>query len=278
MDKDINKMNNKFKCNNCGNQFISDTILEKCLLCNSLVTKIDSDNNYNTFYLKPFIKTKEDVIKDYKKCVFFNPLIPLKFKSKKVSSLVNKIYLISSVNNYTVSGSTKFSYVNNKKKWEIVNTVNFTYKNILNCNNNELEKLIDKINDNNYDNLVMFSNNYLNDCILLEGNLKEEDFYNKISKSIVKTSLKMINDNISYDNKKLVENNLDVTCGEYKNILIPIYLISVNYKGNNYFYLMNGFSGKSIINLTYGKSELFIFSFILFSIIFLLGFCIAYLF
>ena len=124
----------------------------------------------------------------------------------------------------------------------------------------------------------MFSNNYLNDCILLEGNLKEEDFYNKISKSIVKTSLKMINDNISYDNKKLVENNLDVTCGEYKNILIPIYLISVNYKGNNYFYLMNGFSGKSIINLTYGKSELFIFSFILFSIIFLIGFCIAYLF
>ena len=115
MDKDINKMNNKFKCNNCGNQFISDTILEKCLLCNSLVTKIDSDNNYNTFYLKPFIKTKEDVIKDYKKCVFFNPLIPLKFKSKKVSSSVNKIYLISSVNNYTVSGSTKFSYVNNKK-------------------------------------------------------------------------------------------------------------------------------------------------------------------
>ena len=29
MDKDINKMNNKFKCNNCGNQLISDTILEK---------------------------------------------------------------------------------------------------------------------------------------------------------------------------------------------------------------------------------------------------------
>ena len=28
MDKDINKMNNKFKCNNCGNQFISDTILK----------------------------------------------------------------------------------------------------------------------------------------------------------------------------------------------------------------------------------------------------------
>ncbi len=271
--KNINKK--KFRCNNCGNQFISDFLVEKCLFCGCLVTEMENDRIYNSFYIKPFIKTEEDAIKDYKKYVFFNPLIPLKFKNK---CSVSKIYLSSSVNEYCVTGNIKFLATDNdNKKHEVLNTVNFNYKNILNCNNIKLNWLFETIIDN-YENIEKYSETYLKGSIIIEGNSDFLESSNKLSKCIINATLDFIKNNVTYKYKKIVKNDLKILNYKNFNVLLPFYLINVNYKGNNYLYIMNGFNGKSVFDGTCGKLEVIIFSVILFVFIFFIGFLIAYLF
>ena len=48
------------------------------------------------------------------------------------------------------------------------------------------------------------------------------------------------------------------------------------YDNKNYMYLMNGENGKSLINLTFGKIELAIVSLLIFGLIFLIAFLVAY--
>ena len=55
-----------------------------------------------------------------------------------------------------------------------------------------------------------------------------------------------------------------------------MYILNVKYDNKNYMYLMNGENGKSLINLTFGKIELAIVSLLIFGLIFLIAFLVAY--
>ncbi len=273
----------EFKCNSCSSSFIAKNKLSKCLFCGSenLIESQDT-RDYDNTYIIQFMKNREDAIKDYKKKVIFNPLIPMIFKNKKTINSCEKIYLDSSLCDLHISGTTKFIGIdnvskNNQDKYEVMNTVNFDYNNVLVSSNSKIdENLFLEICDYNYSALRGFDFNFFNDSVILIGDLVEQEVNTKVSNALVKTTLNVIKNNVKHSTKKLGQNALQLDNFKKRRVLIPIYLISVKYHDKNYLYMMNGENGKSTMNVTFGKLELVITSLLIFGIIFLIAFLVAF--
>lgn len=271
------------RCSVCGNIFNSKNKLDKCLFCRSenLISN-QCGGDYSSTYIIPFMKNKEDAIKDYKKKVMTNPLIPMVFKNKNTVLSCSKVYLVGSLCDLHVGGKTIFigidsSNRNGQSKYEILNTVNFDYNNILVCDNSKIdESSFSEICDYNYSNLKAFDTSYLNDSVVMIGDLEDKEISTKVSNLVMRTSLNVIRDNIKHDTKKLGQNGLILDNFNRKRVLVPMYILNVKYDNKNYLYLMNGENGKSVINVTFGKIELVIFSLLIFGFIFLIAFLIAY--
>ncbi len=271
------------KCSACGSILNSKDKLNKCSFCGSEnVISSQCSSDYTNTYIIPFMKNKEDAIKNYKKKVLINPIIPMIFKKKSTISSCSKMYLVSSLCDLHLGGTTTFIGIdkndkNSQSKHEVVNTVNFDYNNVLVCDNSKIDgsSCLD-ICECNYSNLKEFDSNYLNDSVILFGDLDEKDICTKVSNLAVKTSLSMIRDNVQHDTKKLGKNGLILDNFKRKRVLIPVYILNVKYDNKNYMYLMNGENGKSLINLTFGKIELAIVSLLIFGLIFLIAFLVAY--
>ena len=54
-----------------------------------------------------------------------------------------------------------------------------------------------------------------------------------------------------------------------KKILVPMYILNIKYKNNDYFYLMNGQSGESFLNIEISKTKIVVVSLLIFTLIFL---------
>ena len=73
----------------------------------------------------------------------------------------------------------------------------------------------------------------------------------------------------SIDEDKVIEtNNNLITEIIEKDVYLPIYYLEILYKNKNYYYIMNGESGKSYIELPFSKIRLFILFIIVVLIIF----------
>lgn len=280
----------KCKCNSCGSSYIVREKISNCLFCGS--SNIMDDNymgEVDACYVLPFTKSESDALKEYKRIVLKNPLIPFSLKKKKSFASIKKAYLLESLNDLNIRGMTKYNALDKvssvqgrkkvdvKSKYEVLNTVNFDYVNIMGNNNSKiLDEVFLDISSYDFNNMVAFDVDYLNDCPIVVGNLVESDVLNKLGGEVMKTSLGMIKDNIKHDLKKLNQHNLVVSSVSKKMVLLPVYILNVKVKDKDFLFLMNGQTGIASSNVTFGKAELVVFSLIVFTLVFFIAFLIAY--
>ena len=91
---------------------------------------------------------------------------------------------------------------------------------------------------------------------------------------VVRKCLKMSEDGVVHDKKRVMQNGLEITSHNVKSVLVPIYYLMSVYHGENNYYIMNGESGKYIYKIGYSKLGIIIFSVIIFLIIFLISYLI----
>ena len=207
----------------------------------------------------PFVKTMNDAVSDYKKKCKYNFLIPSFFKKKDTISKIEKYYVPFKKLDIKVKGNITYSYEDNKNH-RIIKEINIDYNNLLFSKS--------KLIDNYFKNLYPYSNNYV-DHNFSELSLVEDLDINidKIKRIVIdrsrKSSLKSI------DEDKVIEtNNNLITEIIEKDVYLPIYYLEILYKNKNYYYIMNGESGKSYIELPFSKIRLFILFIIVVLIIF----------
>lgn len=276
----------KYICNNCQNTMFSKSELTTCVFCGeNLNEKIDGQTINNYSHIIPFVVSKDDVIKNYKKRIMFNPIVPFVFKSKKVMQSISTIYIPEYLISTNVSGDVSFlagdkQVIDNKKntvtkKYRVKDYSNIDYNDIL-------INLWSKIDNAlfvgaftyDYSQLKELNSNEFDDIVIGEDiNLEEE--LTSLNTKILNNSLSFIKNSVKHDLKKVSENNLQIKLLNYKKILVPVYFLNVNYKGKNYQYIGNGQNGKDIFNFPIGILELVIFSLLLFLIIFAVAFLFA---
>lgn len=278
----------KYRCRDCKNIMITGDKINICPFCNSINLDInDYNGELNSTVVLDFNKTLDDALKDYKKKVF-NPLVPFKFKNKKVYDSISKLYVVASLNDVNVHGTVKFLALDNiaegkkstkKNKYEVDMTTNFDYKNIIvNGINSIDDKMFAYVCEGDFLNIKTFDSSYLKDSSIILGNLTQDEINKKVETVAINNSLNMMKEEVKHELKKVTDNNLIISYLDRKNILIPVYQVNINYKGKDYLYLMNGNTGKSYIKLVYSLSCLITFSLIVFIVVFLVALLIVYFF
>ena len=273
-----NNVITKYHCGDCGIDFNGNNI-EECIYCygKNIISSEDVDKNINII---PFTKNIEDAIKDYKKKVMFNPLVPLIFKNKNTINSIKKIYIQVFLYNVKVAGNVEFiggeKSKSNVDKYDVINSVNFDYNNVLlNVSTKINEDTLNYIGDYNFNNIKDTKYSEESD-LFLKADIQVSDIAEKSRQSISKHSIGIVRESINHSLKKLRNDNTVINFNNTKELYIPIYLLNVKYKDNNYQYIMNGENGKSKINIVYGRLNIILFSILVFVFVFLISYLIAY--
>ena len=161
-------------------------------------------------------------------------------------------------------GNITYTYLDNNSTHQIIKEINIDYNNLLFSKS--------KVIDNYFKYLYPYSNNYI-ETTFSELSLVEDLDINidKIKKRLIDKSKKSSLESI--DKNKVTETSNDlVTEILEKDVYLPIYYLEIIYKNKNYYYIMNGDTGKSYIELPFSKIRL-LFLFIIIMIV-IFGLCL----
>ena len=273
-------------CKDCNMKFSDNANTSQCVFCGSS-NIVDFDTSEDETHYIPFVKTYNDAIADYKKKTRFKFLLPFTFKNKKTRKRIVKAFFPVKIYDAKVYGKIVFyaadEIIDKKntevKQYEVSYDTNFDY-------NNVLVSSCSKIDESNYTNvfkydysqMTVFNNDVLGDALHVYSDVDDSVDINKLNEKIVKNSVNIVRGSIGHELKKLKENNMSVLCNGQKKILVPMYVLNIKYKNNDYFYLMNGQSGESFLNIEISKTKIVVVSLLIFTLIFLVIMLIAFFF
>ena len=283
----------KYVCNHCDTIFFTDKKckVNTCILCENHDLVKEDYNEIKKFSVIPFVKNRQDVVKDYKKKVLRNPLVPFSFRKKKNYQVIRKAFLPAFLVNVDHSGKVIFlegdkqlTEQNHKKeillkKFEVSHLIHFDYKDVLlNVSTKIDNKLFVNICDYDCDSLQKLDSSLIQDTVYLLEDVEAAEIGKKERERISNCSLLEVRNQIPHDLKKLKKDDSVVSFYDAQEILLPVYLIHIKYKDKIYQYIMNGQNGKSYIHLPIGIFEGFLFVLLLGGIIFLIVYLLVYYF
>ena len=274
-----------YYCQSCRTFYTSGSVSAgvSCVFCGSTSLIKDDEFEYDSSTcVVPFSKSMDDAIKKYKKKVGINIFLPSCFKSSEIASRIRKIYLPCVLYDLNVSGKIDFICADSVDKktnkpnqsYDVSYTTNFDYNNLLvsNCKNFS-GKMFNSIN-----NYSLSNGDLLGDKLIDAYYVKPDSIIDSISEQVVKKALNTVKGEVDHKLKKIKNNDIKCNVVAERNFLLPVYLLKINYRDEDYYYIMNGQTGKVSIDLTVSVFKVIIVTIILFCIIFAITLLVAYIF
>ncbi len=278
-----------FRCEKCGTVFQNKGGEKKCLLCNhdSLVEEQITVSD-ERLYIIPFIKSQKEAIFNYKKAVFWNPFVPMFFKKKSTIMNIKKIYLPSYFLEVHVDGNVSFfagdkskvkkngEKVFETKRYDVLLSTNFDYFPFFVSTYSKLpEELFELVCEVKNPILQEYDDSLIKDVSVVQSDIENVDVAAMIREKVNKHCLSTIRKGIKHQLKKVQQNDLQIHSNSIKKVLCPVYLLTISYRGHDYYYLMNGENGRDYAQICFGKIEIAIFSLFLVIIISLISYLIV---
>ena len=273
---------NEYMCLNCNAQFISDKpALDICPYCNSknfIINGLSDDTVVNAVI--KFEKTKKDFINKYKKVLRRKTFVPNIFYKKQTIKEISNVYLPYYLCNMTAEAQLLID-TNKIEKW-ISN--NYKYKKIdeytlLRHFKSDIKGIpilisdkfdsskIDPIINYDFKKLEKYNKYEINNYIY--ENFKAKFQVEKLRKVVEDTFIKNVFDKIKdYDSVELNKIKTAVDTFEYIKVLLPVWILNVDYKNRQYYFIMNGQTGDIYYNLPRSKVKIVV----IFAIIFIITF------
>lgn len=281
---DNNANDKTYYCQNCKTTFTSSSVnaSASCVFCgNQGLIKVESFVYDSSIRVIPFVKSTDDAIKEYKKHVKLNPFLPSAFRSDEVTSKIRRVYVPCSLYDLNVSGNIDFicaDEVDKKtnvpiKSYGVSYTTNFDYNGLLLSEfNNFNGRLLSSINNYELGNSIglgeMVSDIYY---------IKPDFNFSEMSDLVVKKAVNIVKDEVNHKLKKVKKNNINTMVNSKKLFLLPVYYLKTDYDGRDYYYLMNGQTGRISIDLAISSPKVIIVSIVIFIIVFAITTLIAYM-
>lgn len=273
-------MNDAYFCQSCSTTFSNSSIVDSCPFCGN-ATLVKTDNfEYFDLYTIPFLKSDMDAIGSLKKQVKTNPFLPLHLKKTDTLNKIKKVYLPCKICSLNVNGNVQFTCCDEMDKntkvpvqaYDVLYSSNFDYNNLLISNYSNISSdVLNMINDYNLDNLNVFGSSSSGVYYI-----KDNSDSKSVKDSVIKNSIGIIRKNINHKYKKLKNNGMNITESAAKSVLVPIYMLNVEYKGKKYLYLMNGQTGKVYYDFSVDIGKVVIIFIIIFIVILLIVSLISY--
>ena len=271
-EKDLfSKENKLYSCPSCAAQIItdnSDTASTVCHYCNNPVILVGQlSGEYKPDHIIPFKKTKDDAIQGFKNWCGKKFFVPKDFKSDRTLTEIKGIYVPYWLADCCVSGNmtalcSKSSStrsgdyrITTTKEYEIARQGSIIYRGVpADGSSRANDLLMENIEPFNYNELVDFSMAYLSGHTAEKYDIDKDMILPRISERVCSAAQTEFRKSIKGYSTTLVKSSeFKISHINWKYALLPMWFLSYQYKGKNYYYAMNGQTGKFGGNLPIDK-------------------------
>ena len=276
-----------YHCKNCGAEIMADetTTSTFCVYCGStaiLKDKIEQGRAPN--YIIPFKKVREDAVEAFKKITRFKPLMPKCFKEVRNIEKISGVYIPFWAYDLEANGEIEFEardvttwsdsrYRYTKvDKYAVRKSGHFDFNKVLaDASSRFSDELMDSIEPFNYDDLKAYNHAYLSGFLAEKYDVKESEGLDRAIERTNNTCVGLVANTVGHMQKSVAYNGMLVNAKKIHYIMLPVWMVNINYNNKMYTFAMNGQTGKIVGNIPIGIKETIIWSVLVFIVLFALG-------
>ena len=255
-----------YSCPSCGAELICDehTAATRCPYCgNPTVIPGQFSNELKPDYVIPFKLSQEDAKKKLREYYNGKKLLPKQFVNENTISEIQGVYVPFWFFNgkahvdATFNGTKSVSH--RRGNYRITETSHFKVdrKGVVSFTNIPVDASVKMSDDHmdalepfNYNELKPFSKAYLPGYLAEKHSVSAEESMVRAEERAKNTALNVVRaDAQGYETLTTVAHNIDLERGEVYYALLPVYMLTTQFKGQSYLFAMNGQTGKFIGNL-----------------------------
>ena len=272
-----------YNCPNCGAEIILDdtTTATFCAYCGSTaIIKNKLKGEFNPSKIIPFKKTREDAINAFIKYKKGKLFMPDEFTNpnniEKISGIYIPFYIydcdISSKINIEATrtrhwSDSSYNYVKTDY-YDLYRATEMHFENIpVDSSTKFPDDIMNSIEPFNYDDLLEFSPKYLSGFLSERFDLTMEQLFEIAKNRAISTTEKEVLSSVRGYGSKIIKtrshNAKNNDTSEY--VLLPVWMLNVNYNNQIYTFAMNGQTGKFVGNVPIDKKKFWKWWFLLFS-------------
>lgn len=277
-----------YHCNNCGAEIIADenTTSTFCVYCGStaiLKNRIDSGRAPN--FIIPFKNVKEDAIEAFKKLTKNKPLTPKCFKDSKNIQKITGVYIPFWAYDLEADGQIDFEATDvstwsdsnyrytKTSRYSVKRSGHFDFDKVLSDASSRFsDDLMDSIEPFNYSDLVQYNHAYLSGFLAEKYDVDENAGLERAKERTMLTCVDLVKETVGHQTKTVVNNAMVINPKVCHYIMLPVWMVNIQYKNKSYTLAMNGQTGKIVGNIPIGVKETVIWSIILFVVFFIIFF------
>lgn len=281
---------NDYHCKNCGAEIIADDTVTatKCVYCGStaiLKEKIDSGIAPN--FIIPFKTTKEQASKSFTNLTRRKPLMPKAFKQVKNIENVSGIYIpfwaydivgdghvVYSCTDISTMSDSTYRYTKTSR-YETTIQGHFDFNKVLADGSSRFnDELMDSVEPFDYSELKEYNHAYLSGFLAEKYDISAEDAFKRACERTMNTCLALTKEESHHENNLVKNNNIQLVNRNVFYIMLPVWMVNINYKNKIYTFAVNGQTGKMVGKIPIGIKETIFWSLLIFIITFLIGYLI----
>lgn len=242
----------EYRCTKCSAVLVEQNDKLICKSCNYIYDKKSFENS---LFAIPFSITIKDAKKIYKKNIKSTLLTPSYFLSSKNINKIEAMYVPVYIYSIDSTGVVDFecdkdnlwksSGIKYRKTdvYKISLGGNMTINNlVINATKDIDNGTLESILPYDYNKLEIFNNT--NNYKLCSSNKNKKELLNDIKSISKKVFVNQLKTDIKdYNNLKEVDNSINIYNPKNKYILLPIYVLNLDFKGKKYTYAVNGSNG-----------------------------------
>lgn len=264
----------EYQCNNCGAVLLTDkdTTATSCTFCNApMILSNRLSGNLAPVMLIPFTISKNKAIEAFKKWSGSGLLTPKSFRTadriKELTGLYVPFWL------YDLNGKgdatavctrvrkyTRGDYIYTETKYyNVYRKVDLNYSKVPADASAKLDdSLMDKLEPFNYSDLKDFNMPYLAGYLAETYNYDAKELFPRIKQRVNRYLEQYIRSTIvGYDSVSYTNRDITIRNKKADYVLFPIWMLSYNYKGEDYIFAMNGQTGKVVGKPPLSKGRMF---------------------
>lgn len=253
----------EYGCNNCGAVIITDadTTATTCSFCQAAVVLADRlSGTLAPSKVIPFTISKEKAMSAFKKWCRNGMLTPRGFMSaNRVKSITGMyvpfwLYDLNCKGNVVAVGTkvrtySKGDYLYTETSYyDVYRSVDLNYIKVpVDASEKMDDELMDKLEPYNYDDLKDFNTPYLAGYIAEKYNYDNEQLFPRVKSRVENYVDSFIRSTTSeYQMIEFKDKQLDMKQVQAHYTLIPVWVVFYNYNNKDYFFAMNGQTGKIV--------------------------------
>lgn len=265
-NKNIDVDMNEYSCPNCGAKVVTDsnTSATSCIYCGSTtILKNRLQGEFKPSRVIPFSKAKEEAVNEFYKFSKKKWFAPKSFCKRENIEKLEGVYIPFWLYNCNVNGKiiadarrvstwrsgnymyTKTDYYN------CIREGNMEFNNVpVDGSSKFADDIMDSIEPYNYEGMKEFSPSYLSGFLAEKYDVEKDDAYSRAKMRIKNTTVDELKNNIMGFNSVIVKSdNVDIEKVKDEYVLMPVWMLNINYKGKMHTFAMNGQTGKMVGNV-----------------------------